>query len=159
MATYTMPEFKKKLNRWAERNPQSLKISLRKGVGLVRLEAVDKHLSGPKMATGKGDKKNATLARGSGDLASKLNTRVKATNTKIAASLGSNLKYARIHEKGGVIKPKKKKSLRFKIGGNWVIVKQVTIPARPYLSPSLKEKKKDVYRMIERDMVAEYNRS
>jgi phage gpG-like protein len=44
--------------------------------------------------------------------------------------------YALIQQKGGVIKPVKKKTLKFKVGGKWVSAKQVTIKARPYLGIS-----------------------
>ena len=51
--------------------------------------------------------------------------------------VGSNLTYARIHQKGGTIKPKNGKSLKFKgLNGEDVLVKEVTIPARPYLGVS-----------------------
>jgi phage gpG-like protein len=48
---------------------------------------------------------------------------------------GANLKYAAIHQYGGVIKPKVKKALSFKVGGSFITVKKVTIPARPYIIP------------------------
>lgn len=51
-----------------------------------------------------------------------------------AVNIGSNLKYARIHQLGGVITPKNRKFLRFPIGaGNFVFAKKVVMPARPYL--------------------------
>lgn len=51
--------------------------------------------------------------------------------------VGSNLKYARIHQKGGIIRPKKAKRLLFKgCDGSMVSAKEVTIPARPYLGVS-----------------------
>lgn len=45
------------------------------------------------------------------------------------ASVGTNVKYAAIHQFGGVIKPKKAKGLKTPYG----VFKQVTIPARPFL--------------------------
>lgn len=53
---------------------------------------------------------------------------------------GSKLEYARIHDKGGVIKAKKKKALRFQINGNWVVVKQVTMPKRQFIGISNDDK-------------------
>lgn len=51
--------------------------------------------------------------------------------------VGSNLPYALIHQKGGTIKPKKGKYLKFKgLGGKDVFAREVTIPARPYLGVS-----------------------
>ena len=58
-----------------------------------------------------------------------------ATPTKVM--VGSNLPYARIHQYGGTIRPKKAKRLIFKgPGGEKIVAKQVTIPARPYLGVS-----------------------
>ena len=51
--------------------------------------------------------------------------------------VGSNLTYARIHQLGGVIVPKKAKKLVFKgHDGTTRAVDKVTIPARPYLGVS-----------------------
>jgi phage virion morphogenesis protein len=47
--------------------------------------------------------------------------------------IGTNDKRAAIHHFGGKIKARGGGYLRFKIGKQWVQVKSVTIPARPYL--------------------------
>lgn len=50
------------------------------------------------------------------------------------------VKYAKIHEFGGLITPIKGKYLRFKTAdGQWVTTKVVHIPARPYLRPAVSE--------------------
>ncbi len=47
---------------------------------------------------------------------------------------GTSVKYARIHQLGGTIKPKSAKALKINIPGiGWRTMKQVTIPARPFL--------------------------
>jgi phage virion morphogenesis protein len=56
--------------------------------------------------------------------------------TSSEASWGVNRVYAAIHQFGGIIKPKSKKALRFKVAGGFVTTKQVTIPARPFLGIS-----------------------
>lgn len=49
-------------------------------------------------------------------------------------SWGTNVIYAGVHQFGAVIKAKSAGALRFRLpGGRFVTVKQVTIPARPYL--------------------------
>jgi len=48
-------------------------------------------------------------------------------------SVGTNVIYARIHQQGGTIKPKRGRFLRFTVGGQTFFVKSVTIPARPFL--------------------------
>lgn len=45
--------------------------------------------------------------------------------------------YAKIHEFGGIITPKKGPYLAFQIDGKWIFTKKVTIPARPYLRPAV----------------------
>lgn len=49
------------------------------------------------------------------------------------------VKYAAIHEKGGVILPKSGKHLVFKTARGWVSAKRVRIPKRPYIEPSRNE--------------------
>jgi len=49
------------------------------------------------------------------------------------AEVGTNVKYAAIHQLGGVITAKNKPYLRFKIGGQFISKKSVTMPARPFL--------------------------
>lgn len=50
-----------------------------------------------------------------------------------SATVGTNLVYAAIHQRGGTIRAKTAKGLRFKTGGRWVTRREVQIPARPYL--------------------------
>lgn len=53
--------------------------------------------------------------------------------TDNSASWGTNVAYAAIHQKGGVIRPRNKKKLMFKGMNGFVMVDKVTIPARPYM--------------------------
>lgn len=48
----------------------------------------------------------------------------------------TDVRYALIHELGGVIRPTKAPALMFRIDGQFVRVQQVRIPARPYLRPA-----------------------
>lgn len=52
--------------------------------------------------------------------------------------VGTKLKYAPIHEFGGTITAKNAPALRFKIGDQWVMVKSVTLPPRPFMRPALR---------------------
>lgn len=54
--------------------------------------------------------------------------------------VGTNVKYARIHQKGGTIRAKKAKFLRFKGGSRWAMKKSVKIPARPFIGISADDK-------------------
>lgn len=56
-----------------------------------------------------------------------------ADDGKSVTIMSGKAKYAAIHQFGGVIVPKKKKVLAFKVGDEWVHAKSVRIPARPYM--------------------------
>lgn len=55
----------------------------------------------------------------------------KATDQGVA--IGTNLVYARIHQYGGVIRAKLKKSLKIATGGKFFLRKKAVMPARAYL--------------------------
>lgn len=55
---------------------------------------------------------------------------VALTNSYV--SVGSDRVYAAIHQFGGVIRPKAKPALAFTIGGQLILAKKVTMPARPF---------------------------
>lgn len=86
-------------------------------------------------------------------------------------AVGTASVYGRIHEFGGVIKPKTKPWLVFFIpsaegrantslsrrqtrGGVWVRTKQVKIPARPYLGPALEHQQPAIRRKLEQAVEA-----
>lgn len=55
---------------------------------------------------------------------------------------GSDAKYARLHQFGGTITPKKAKRLKFGKGNNTVFAKQSKIPARPWLGVNTQDEQK-----------------
>lgn len=71
-----------------------------------------------------------------GRLRNSITGKLKGNDT-LEVGAGTNVVYARIHEEGGVIKAKNAPYLHFQVGGRWVKTKQVTIPARPYVRPSI----------------------
>lgn len=68
---------------------------------------------------------------------------------KISLTIGTDVKYAAIHEFGGktsphIIEPKRKQWLRFFIGGKAIFAKKVNhpgsvIPKRPFLNPAFQD--------------------
>lgn len=56
---------------------------------------------------------------------------VNAKKNRVA--VGTNVKYAAIHQFGGIIRAKNKPYLKFNIGGRWAQKKEVTISARPFM--------------------------
>ena len=84
------------------------------------------------------------LGRVSGALARSLAGTVEKGQGTIDVVLSSGGKdgfgavpYARIHEEGDTITPRKGKYLRFKGSEGWATVKSVTIKPRPFLQPAL----------------------
>jgi phage virion morphogenesis protein len=65
----------------------------------------------------------------SGGLMGSITFKVEGTVLRV----GSNKKYAAIHQFGGVIRPVTAKALVFRMGGKLVRAGSVKIPARPYL--------------------------
>jgi phage gpG-like protein len=104
----------------------------------VRAKSVEHYLSGPRPEK---------LGRVSGDLAKSVGYRVSGNRVVI----GSNLTYARIHEFGGVIVPKRAKRLVFRLlDGSWRSALRVVIPERPFLRPALQDAKPEVRSIIQR---------
>ena len=64
--------------------------------------------------------------------------------------VGSNLRYARIHELGGHIKPRSAKYLHFVVDGHHVMTKHVYIPPRPYLRPAIDNNRAAIQRELGR---------
>jgi phage gpG-like protein len=63
-----------------------------------------------------------------------LSTTPRISGTSISSSIGTNVKYAAVHEFGTgpfTIRPKNKKALRFSVGGAFHFAKQVRHPGFP----------------------------
>lgn len=58
---------------------------------------------------------------------------ITSTSTANMAEWGSRRVYARIHQLGGQVRPRRAQALRFMVGGKAVFARKVFIPARPYL--------------------------
>lgn len=67
----------------------------------------------------------------SGDLKKSITFAAEAT--RVIVGPGGGAPYARIHQFGGVIRPKRAKALAVPCGKRVLRLKKVTIPARPYL--------------------------
>lgn len=81
----------------------------------------------------------------SGDLKSSIT--MQPQNVPIGADkviVGSNKVYARIQDTGGVIKPKNKKLLAFKVNGQFVFARSVTIKGNKYMTNAYEQIKDDM---------------
>jgi hypothetical protein len=56
---------------------------------------------------------------------------------------------------GGTIRAKSGKYLTFQIGGSWVKVPSVRIPARPYLNPAIMSNLKNFEKIITNSVIKE----
>lgn len=75
--------------------------------------------------------------------------RIVESGNRITATPGSTLRYSRIHETGGIIRPvPPNKYLRFFGDSGWVQVKRVVIPARRYISKAIAEVKAQKSRFL-----------
>ena len=98
-----------------------------------------KHLSGPRPSKIKSD----------GLLKHTMTREMTKMGDLIKIKVGPRqLPYARIHELGGVIRPKNKKSLRFRIGNRVIFTKKVIMPRRPYLQPGFEAEKNTLEKLI-----------
>ena len=80
------------------------------------------------------------LQRRSGELLRSVRSELRGSGAKTVVRLivgGRGVPYAEVHEEGETIKAKNKPWLHFKgADGVWVKVKQVVIPARPFMAPA-----------------------
>lgn len=56
-----------------------------------------------------------------------------STTTRRTARWGSSRVYARIHQLGGVVRPRRRRALHFELGALPIFVRKVVIPARPFI--------------------------
>jgi phage gpG-like protein len=102
---------------------------------LIRAQTIDRirdEKSGPDGTPWLKNRAGTSILYRSSELARSIGYRVRGAQ----AIVGSGLKYARIHQEGGVIVPKDKKALRFVVAGNPIFAQRVTIPARPFIGLS-----------------------
>ena len=90
--------------------------------------------------------RNVFSDRQRGQLRNSIRSESRIVGNGAEAEIGPNVAeidprviYGRIQEFGGTIRPVHGQYLKFQIDGEWRQVKQVTIPARPYLRPAAEE--------------------
>lgn len=99
-----------------------------------------------------------SLVHRSGTLSRSITSDATLSGSKILGTVGvstSAVPYARIHELGGVIEPVSAPVLRFKIEGQWRSAKQVVIPARPYIGPSILARRDEIIEALRGRLMSE----
>lgn len=83
-----------------------------------------------------------------------LSTQIHVESSAKGVAVGTNVKYAAIHQFGGTIRAKDDGLLKFRIGGQWISKKSVEMPARPYLGIN-DEDMQEIIHMIETAVMEE----
>ena len=148
MSKMSMEQFQRKIENWKKGQPGKVKIALNRAADLVIKQSQRQYLTGPRPER---------LGVVTGRLRRSINKRVTVTGSRIKAEIGTNVKYAPVHEFGTTIRAKNAKYLRFKIGDQWVSKKEVKIPARPFLSTAVKDMRLRVLQMISQEMMRGYD--
>ena len=126
------------MDRLRQRTPHASGMAMSRACEMLRGYIVSKKLSGQ------------VLKRPTGKLAGSIDKEVITQKNMVIGRVGSNLKYARIHELGGVIRPVRAEYLCFKVDGQFVKTKEVIIPKRSYIGTSLKEYRTNLQKILGR---------
>ncbi|MBW1666717.1 MAG: phage virion morphogenesis protein [Deltaproteobacteria bacterium] len=115
-----------------------------KGLDLAVGTAKREYLSGPRPER---------LGVRTGHLRRSIRSQTVIRGDEVEGRIGTNVLYARIHEKGGVITPKRAKVLRFQIPGvGWRSAKRVVMPARPFLRPAIMDSLEAISKAIGKEI-------
>ena len=135
--------------------PQAIKRGMDLALQIVSGRIQEKRLSGVGPF--------ATEEHRLGQVTGQLSLRTRATESTVISegeqitvegAIGSSVKYAAIHEFGGVITPKSAKTLAFTIGDKKVFTKKVVVPERAPFRTGITENVDYIGRAIERELVA-----
>lgn len=142
-----MKRLQGKLDRAANKTRDEMQRGMKEATLLVAATAKKDYLSGPRPGR---------LGVMTNRLRSSLATEVKGLGANIQGVVGTNVKYARIHELGRKIEAKNVPYLKFFYpkAGHFVSVKSVTIPPRPFLSTALRDERKEIEAILGRRVFA-----
>jgi phage gpG-like protein len=93
-----------------------------------------------------------------GNLRRSIQSGVDKFGGNVVGWLSSETKYSAIHEFGGVIKPKVKDYIRFRIQGKWKTVREVVIPQRSFLEKPMQDNMDKMVEIIEKETAKEMNK-
>jgi len=156
----TPEQYERKLKNWIKTGPKAVKPALTRAAVEVIAFAQKKYLGAPKkMPRGvSGGFFGSHLAAPTGTLRKSLTKKIKVSSKGVSARIGSNLKYAAIHEYGGIIRGKGGGKLHFVIAGKHYMVDSVKIPARPYLRPSIQKNRPRILELVSDAFIGAYKR-
>lgn len=111
-------------------------LALNKKIGEALVSSTKERFEDEKSPSGKAWKKSYRAASSGGQTLSDSGTLKNSIGyhaTANSVEVGTNIKYAKVHQEGATIKPKTKKFLAFRLGGGWVRKKKIKIPKREFL--------------------------
>lgn len=138
-----MSAFIKTMQRMRQAIPQASISSMRVATQYLRGYIIKNKLRGQ------------VLKVKTGRLASSIDREEFLVGGGAVGRVGSNLKYARIHEMGGTIHATNAPYLKFLVDGRWIMTEQVKIPARPYIWPSLIESSEKIGKILGEKFIAD----
>ncbi|AWR86247.1 hypothetical protein Mtai_v1c10030 [Meiothermus taiwanensis WR-220] len=130
-----------RLIRFADRLRQpQFAAGLVKNLGQAALNQIDESFAGQKDPWDRPWKPSAR-AEATGGQTLRKSARLQRSMTSQSAlktdpqgfEIGTNVRYAATHQYGATITPKRKQTLRFRVGKDWVQARRVEIPARPFI--------------------------
>lgn len=92
----------------------------------------------------------------SGHLRRSIKSGLRVQSGGVVGWIFTDVIYGRIHELGGIIRPRVANYLKFQIAGRWVMTKKVRIPSRPYLKPAIADNINKIKDIIVRSIVKEF---
>jgi len=140
----TPEQYERKLKNWIKTGPKAVKPALTRAAVEVIAFAQKKYLGAPKkMPRGvSGGFFGSYLAAPTGTLRRSLTKKVKVGGNGVSAKIGTNIKYAAIHEYGGTT------------GRN----RSVTMPERPFLRPSIQKNRPRILELVSDAFIGAYKR-
>ncbi len=140
-----IPDFDRKIKVWKTLAPKAFERGLEAGIraATIVIQARVKNLiDGP------------VLNRRTGRLWRSIQPEVFKKHGRVVGIVGTDVKYAAVHEFGAIIRPKKEGGrLVFRIGDSLIFAKQVEIPQRPFMSRGFKERRNRVKQEIQRKIM------
>lgn len=138
-----MTAFLKTMQRMRKAIPQASISSMRQATEYLRGYIVKNKLSGQ------------VLKKKTGTLSGSIDREEYLMGDSAVGRVGSNLKYARIHEIGGIIHATNTPYLKFLVDGRWIMAEQVKVPAQPYIWPSFTESSKKIGDILGKKFIAD----
>ena len=140
-----IPDLDRKIKVWQKLAPEAFDRGMEAGIRAATIDIsarVKKLIDGP------------VLNRQSGRLWRSIQPEVFRRGGRIIGIVGTDVKYAAVHEFGATIRPKKAGGLLFfNIDGSTVVAKEVKIPRRPFMSRAFDERKGVAGKLIERHVM------